>query len=412
MSSSSLTVAPSYRALLEVPSLWRVLLGMSIARVAGAMVSVAMVLFTLTEYHSPALAGLVTFVSIMPGLLLSPIAGALLDRHGRSRLVIVDYVVAAASMWLIGGLAIAGVLSPALLVLIAAISSLTGPLSTTGLRSLLPLIVPPPLWERANAVDSNGYVMASLLGPPIAGALVGIFGGPTALIAIGGVFGVAAIVLIRIPDPATDTVSTGSLLVDAWQGLVYTVRHATLRALALSISTGNVAGGIAQIVIPILVLVQLGLGPAVVGLVWAATGLAGMAAAFLFGRVDTRGREKRLMFVPQLGMAAATLLLIPVATRQAIDPALGLALIAVSLGLIGFLNGPLDVSLFTVRQRRTDPAWTGRAFAVSMSLNYVGMPIGSAVGGALVVWSVVAAILLAVAANAVAAVLTWRLLPD
>src|SRR4051794_4253888 len=132
MSSSSLTVAPSYRALLEVPSLWRVLLGMSIPRGAGAMVSVAMFLFPLPEYPSPALAGLVTFVSIMPGLLLSPIAGALLDRHGRSRLVIVDYVVAAASMWLIGGLATAGALPPRLLLPIAPFSRPPGPPPTTG----------------------------------------------------------------------------------------------------------------------------------------------------------------------------------------------------------------------------------------------------------------------------------------
>ena len=67
---------------------------MMLARVAQSMVAVALVLFTLDRYGSPAFAGLVTFASIFPGLLISPIAGALLDRHGRIRLVILDYVVA------------------------------------------------------------------------------------------------------------------------------------------------------------------------------------------------------------------------------------------------------------------------------------------------------------------------------
>ena len=47
----------SYRALLAVPSLGLILLGMALGRIAGAMISIAVVLFTLAHYNSPALAG-------------------------------------------------------------------------------------------------------------------------------------------------------------------------------------------------------------------------------------------------------------------------------------------------------------------------------------------------------------------
>src|SRR4051794_41913724 len=80
---------------------------MMLARIGQAMVSVALVLFTLEQYHSPALTGIVTAASVLPGLLVAPIAGALLDRHGRTRLVILDYAVALLSLALIGGLALA-----------------------------------------------------------------------------------------------------------------------------------------------------------------------------------------------------------------------------------------------------------------------------------------------------------------
>ena len=36
--------------------------------------------------------------------------------------------------------------------------------------------------------------------------------------------------------------------------------------------------------------------------------------------------------------------------------------------------------MFTLRQRRTHPEWFGRAFAISMSLNYAGNPVGSVPG--------------------------------
>ena len=53
-----------------------------------------------------------------------------------------------------------------------------------------------------------------------------------------------------------------------------------------------------------------------------------------------------------------------------------------TMALMGLVSGPMDVAMFTVRQRRTDPAWMGRAFAISMSLNFSGYPIGSAIGAA------------------------------
>lgn len=106
------------------------------------MLGVAFVLFTLAEYRSPELAGVVTFASIFPGIAISPIAGVLLDRHGRIRLIIADYLVAVAALILIAGLASIHALPPWLLVLIAAIMSLTSIFSAVGLRTLFPLIVP------------------------------------------------------------------------------------------------------------------------------------------------------------------------------------------------------------------------------------------------------------------------------
>src|SRR5687767_7519567 len=108
---------------------------MQIARIAQSMVSVAIVLFALASYRSPVIAGMATFFSIFPGLLVSPIAGALLDRHGRTRLVVLDYLVALMSLTLMGVLAMTTALPAWLLMVIASVASLMGPLSNTGLRS-------------------------------------------------------------------------------------------------------------------------------------------------------------------------------------------------------------------------------------------------------------------------------------
>lgn len=382
----------SYRALLRVPTLGRVLVSMQIARVAQSMVGVALVLFTLDRYGSPAFAGLVTFASVFPGLLISPIAGALLDRHGRIRLVLLDYVVALGAMVAIGALALLDALPGGVLLAVAVIGSLTSILSHVGLRSLFPILVPEPLWERVNAVDSNGYVIATIVGPPIAAALVAVLGGPAALLVIGAAFGIAAAVLFTVPEPDAPTASTGRVFADAWAGVRYTWHNRTLRGLGFAVTLTNLAHGMTSIVIPLIVLGRFGLSEAVVGLVFAASGISGVVSAFLFGRVDTRNREWAMLTFPLLLMIPVVALLLPAAGQASVP--IGLGLLFVEMLLVGILLGPMDVALFTVRQRRTDPAWMGRAFAVSMAFNYVGMPVGAALAGLLADASIESAILI------------------
>jgi len=380
----------SYRALLGVPTLPRVLLSGQIARIAQSMVGVALVLFTLDRFDSPAFAGLVTFASIFPGLLISPIAGALLDRHGRIRLVLLDYVVALVAMAAIGLLALVDTLPGWMLVLIATIGSLTSILSHVGLRSIFPILVPEPLWERVNAVDSNGYVVATIVGPPIAAILVALLGGPVALLVIAAAFGVAALVLVGVPEPSAPIESTGRVLADAWAGVRYTWSNSTLRGLGFMITLSNLAHGMTSIVLPLIIIDRYGLSEAVVGIVFAVSGMAGILSSFAFGRMDTRGREWPLLIWPQLALIPVVALLLVAAGAPV---PVGLGLVVVEMALVGVLIGPMDIALFTVRQRRTDAAWVGRAFAVSMAFNYVGMPVGAALAGLLADQSIEAAIL-------------------
>jgi predicted MFS family arabinose efflux permease len=394
---------PSYRALFAVPSLGRVLLAMQIARIAQSMVSIVVILFALQRYNSPALAGAVAFASIAPGMVISPVAGALLDRHGRVRLIILDFLVAATALLLVAGLSLSGNLPAALLVLITGVASITGPLSGSGLRSLFPLLVPPPLWERVNAVDSNGWVLATVIGAPFGAVFAQILGFEAALAIIAVSYLAAAVVMLGAPDPRTDVASTGNLLKDAWLGLFYTWHNRTLRALAISLSTMNLGGGVIQIVVPLIILRTLGMGQDVVGYMFGLMGAFGVVSAFLSGRLNTVGREKMLIVLPSFAFVFATAILL--------WPA-GLLPIVLSMALGGLVNGPLDISMFTLRQRCTDPAWMGRAFTVSMNLNFSGFPIGAAIGGVLVGFSIEAAIVFAVAANLVGAILAYLLIPE
>ncbi|HYA00503.1 MAG TPA: MFS transporter [Candidatus Binatia bacterium] len=370
------TLPVSYRSLLRVRGLPRIVLAALLGRTALQMLSVAMVLFVLERFHSTTLAGLAVFAYALPGVLVSPLAGALLDHSGRVPLIRLDYSIAGVAVLLILLLDRIGVLDPGLLIGIAVLGSLTSPLSSAGTRTLFPVLVPPALWDRANAVDSAGYVIAAVTGAPLAAVVAGLVGRPAALLATALVFLAAAASLVGVGrlTPLRPGGSLREVPGQAWAGLVYVARNPTLRGLAVSLSVINLASGLLIVAVPLLVLDRFHENAAVVGALWAVSAASGGVNAVFAGHRGSQDRERRMLVGGTLGSVLAVLLL-------AFAPNVLVA--ALAMLIWGGSGGWMDIGLFSVRQRRTDPAWYGRAFAVSMSLNSVGSPIGSAIAGPL-----------------------------
>jgi len=396
------SIAPSYAALLRVPGFGRVALGTLLARLGGQMWEIVLVLFVLQRYQSPSLAGLAVLLAILPGLALSPVAGALLDRQGRVRLMILDYAVTAGLMATIAVLSLGHRLPPVLLLLIVSILGVSNILSITGARSLFPLMLPRALWDRANGLDTSMYSLTAVVGPAIAGLVVARFGPEPGLLVTAGVAAIASGSLVGVHEPIARADSAGSLIGDAGAALRYVVRHRSLRGLAITLFLANLGFGVIPVGIPVLVLRHLHGSAATVGQIFAVVGLAGLVAGLLIGRVSTEGRERRLI-AGCIAIQAPTLVLL--AFTSTLPVVFAIAVIAGAAGSV------INVGIFALRQRRTDPAWFGRAFAVSMSLNFAGAPIGSALSGPLLEQSIAVPLLLGAAINVVAVVAALALIP-
>jgi predicted MFS family arabinose efflux permease len=372
-----------------------------LGRVAGQMLRVSLVLFVLSRYHSPQLAGAATFLLLFPGLLVAPVAGVLLDRHKRTRLIAADYLVAAAALLSIAGLSARHALAPTLLLAICGIASITGPLSWAGLRSMFPAVVPGHLWERANALDSSSDVLATVLGAPIGGLIVGLAGGEWALAASGVLMGLAGAAMLRVRDPAVKA-RGGPLLGEAWSGLVHVLRSRSLVGLALTFVTFGAGWGCLVIALPVLVLGRLHQGAPAVGYVWGLVGASTFVSVLVVGRMKTLGRERQLMAASVFGMAVAISFL-PFASS--------IVTVALAMAVAGLVETPFDIAFLTLRQRRTDPAKFGRTFAVSMAFNQLGAPVGSAIAGPLIAWSLTGALWVAAGLVAAAAVVPLVTIP-
>jgi MFS family permease len=194
--------ASSYRALFVIPGVPSLAATMLLARLGGTMWNLTLILFVLQQFHSPVLAGLTTFVAWVPGLLVSPLVGTLIDRFGRARLIALDMGVAVLSAFGIVGLSRLGSLTPTNLLLLVGISSITGTLTMTGTRSLIPVVVPRSLWERGNALDATTFNVAMVAGPALAGLLFAGVGALGSLLVLGGIWLAAGLLVTGLRDIA------------------------------------------------------------------------------------------------------------------------------------------------------------------------------------------------------------------
>ena len=371
------------------------------------MFDLAIILYTLRRFGSPALTGWVAFAAFGPGLIASPFAGALLDRLRAPLAIIVDLLITAGLVLALIFLDQAEQLGSASLIVLVTMCSLTSPLSASGIRVLIPRLVPDDALERANALDTGSYALIEVVGPALAGGLFG-FAGPAATMSVIVIFyALAATSLIPILRTAkTPTAGQPKTLIgEAVAGLAHVARHPTLRGLAIAYSIYQMSWGVLLVVVPVAVFRAL--GPSAnadltVGALWAACGLAGGLGALLAGQVRLTGRERQMIGFSIAAMAVA---IYPVAAS------LGLYGLAAGIMIMGFLEGPADVGLLTLRQRRTAPEWLGRVLTVSMSLNVSGLPLGSVIGGSLVSYSVDAALIFAALASVIAAIATFLLIP-
>jgi len=398
--------ALSYRQVWRLTHVRELLLGAFLSRLAARMFELAVILYALDRFGSPVFAGRAAFASLGPGLIVSPLAGALLDRMRAGSAILLDMLLSAVLLFSLCVMDGTGLIAAPALLAIVTVYSLTSPLRAAGIRILLPRLVPDNALERANALDTGSYALVEVLGPAFAGGLFAFAGPNITMLTIATLYLGGSLSLIPLLLQRADRISCSpaGLLSEARAGLGYMARHPSLRGLAASYSCYQLTWGILYVAVPVFVARELGAGAnadLAVGLLWAVSGLAGGIGALLAGRARGVGREREIIGIGVLMTALAI---------YALSTHFGLFGLWIGLTIAGFLAGPIDVG--ALRQRRTEPGWLGRVLAVSMGLNLSGIPIGSAIGGSLVTRSLSLALIFAALASIASAAMAFLLIPS
>ena len=176
---------------------------------------------------------LVALCTVLPQLLVSPLAGALVDRYPRRWMMALGDSGAAVCTLVMAVLFFrgAGAVQPWQVFLVTALSSAFGALQSPAYLALVPGIVPEAQLGRANGLIQLGQGLAEILAPALAGVLVATIGVPGVLLIDLGTFAaaVAVLAMVRVPEDAPHMIVHRHT--DGMHGQPLTSRAARLRDL-------------------------------------------------------------------------------------------------------------------------------------------------------------------------------------
>jgi MFS family permease len=266
-------------------------LGQVVSEVGDHFNSIAVLSLTLHLTGSGLAVGAVMIARVLPAILAGPIAGVLLDRMDRRRIMIlsdlVRCVIAACFILILVHH------QSWLLYLLSGLLTFASPFFTAGRSAILPRIASPAELHTANALTQTTAWLTLSLGTMLGGISAMQFGYETAFMinAASFAFSAAMIWLLAgtfLPDRGHLHPGLRAYVHDFSESIRYMRREPLIMAIALAGVGWATGGGAAQVLFTMFGEVVYHRGPAGIGLIWGSAGV-GLVIGGLFGhRLGTR----------------------------------------------------------------------------------------------------------------------------
>jgi MFS family permease len=315
--------------------------------------------------------------------LVGPFAGVMADRVRRRPIIIASDLGSALLATSIPAAFFLGTLGMSQLYVVQFLAGAMSILSEVALMAYLPALVRREQLLRANSQLQASSAAISIAGPGVAGVLVQALSAPVVILFDAASFILSAVctALIRAPEPAYDTAAAQrqGVWAEIIEGLRFVYSHTVLRPLAESIALHFLFINVIYTLLVIYAVRELGVGPAPLGLVFAALGPGFLVGALLAPRAARRFGPGRVMTYAPL-MTVAGLSLVPLAhgSQAEVVAMLAAAHFLTACGIQ--LHG---VNLMSLRQAVTPHRLQGRMNASFRYVNLLCACLGALAAGAL-----------------------------
>jgi MFS family permease len=231
--------------------------------------------------HSATMLGTVGFVGQFPTLLVAPLAGVLADRWRLHRVLLVTQTLAMLQALVFAGLTLSGHIAIWHVVVLALCLGTINAFDMPTRQAFVVEMVETPA-DLPNAIAMNSLLVngARLLGPSIAGVLVGLFGEGVCFLLNGASYVAVLIALLAMRlTPKEHPPHTRDALHGLKEGFAYALRFTPVRDILLLLALVSLLGAPYAVLMPIFATSILHGGPHTLGALMAATGIGAVSAA-------------------------------------------------------------------------------------------------------------------------------------
>jgi MFS family permease len=321
--------------------------------------------------HSGTILGLVSFFGQMPSALLSPLAGVLVDRLDRHRVIVITQIAAALQSAALAIFMFTGMMTVWHLLWLGAIQAVINAFDMPARQSFMGQMVGDKA-DLPNAIALNSSIVngARLLGPMFAAALVALVGEAWCFTidAASYIAVIISLLMMTVPKseaPKLRSKHVGRDMLDGWR---YAMTHKLVRAVLLLFAAISVLGGAYIVLMPLVAGSTLGGGPDTLGILMAAAGLGA-----LIGALYLASRESVHGLVNVIGYATTLLGLGLVALRFA--PSVWIAAPLVLVCGMGWMVQMASTN--TIIQSTVDTKMLGRVMSLYGVAFFAGYPVGA-----------------------------------
>jgi DHA3 family macrolide efflux protein-like MFS transporter len=361
-------------------SIWS---GQAISLVGSQLVQFALVWWLTKSTGSATVLAMGTLAAVLPGVVLGPIAGTLVDRWNRRLVMLVaDGFVALVSAWL-AYLFWSGSMTVWHVYVAMLARSMGEAFHWPAMQASTSLMVPREHLSRVAGMNQTMQGALGVAAPPLGAILLGLLPlhGVMAIDVATAAFAILPLLFVVVPQPSASVPAesgTGrsSVMREMGQGLRYVWRWPGLVAVLVMAMVINFVVNPAFTLMPLLVTEHFGGGVLQLGWLESSWGVGMVLGGLL---LSVWGGFRRRVYTSLSGLVVSGIAItgVGLAPERAFWLALG------SLFVAGFMNPLVNGPLFAILQATVAPEMQGRVFTLTGSLCSAMMPLSLAVAGPL-----------------------------
>lgn len=323
---------------------------------------------------------LVEFFAFGPTLLLSPLAGALVDRWNRKLVMMLSDLSIGLGTGVVLLLYATGNLQMWHLYVIGVLVGGLQAFQFPAYSAAVTMMMPKEQYARAEGMIGLAGSASGILGPMLAAALLGVIGfaGIMLIDLMTLVVAISTLLLVRVPQPPTTEAGRqgqGSLWHESLYGFRYIFQRPSLLALLLFFAAGNLFEALGFALVTPMILAHTGNDELMLGTVQSIGAVGGVVGGLL---LVVWGGPKRRIHGVLLGWALANLL-----GMSLMGLGGSLVIWAAASFFANFFTPIVDGSDQAIWQVKVAPDVQGRVFATRLLLAQLSIPVGMLLAGPL-----------------------------